>query len=97
MAQISKTFAVKYEAGHSYRETWEATELHCPACGKKDVWTEAGDGDYDVGSQYLCATCQASFFLPVGPTPNPKNWQDRQRLTAILGHEPPSPDNAPLK
>ena len=82
-----KTFLVRYfnngKHSHEYTESWERTELFCPACGKREVHEEQSKGDYYVGVQFLCASCGASFYLPSHPEPDPKNEQDVQRLAAI--------------
>lgn len=77
------TFNVKYEAGHSYNETWEKIDYFCPACGKQAVWHAVSAGDYYVGEQFLCADCSAEFYLPNGASPNEKSWQNKQRLEFI--------------
>ena len=74
---------VKYEAGHSYRESWSATDLHCPRCGAKAVWVEGGPGDYYEGPQHLCVACRTSFALPSLTEFHEKHWQTTQRLDAI--------------
>lgn len=79
-------FEVRYEAGHSYSETWEKTSYHCPRCGNKEVWHETSGGDYYVGETHLCLACNAHFYLPSQPTDDPKSWQDKQRLEAIWKH-----------
>lgn len=79
-------FEVKYEAGHFYRETWGKTEYHCPRCGVKDVWHETSGEDYYVGETHLCLSCKARFYLPDEPTDLANNWQDKQRIEAILKH-----------
>ena len=76
-------FEVKYEAGHSYDETWEATDYYCPACGKQEVWHETSGEDYYVGETHLCLSCEAHFYLPNGASPCSKNWQDDQRVDHI--------------
>lgn len=82
-----KTFQVKYFNGgkysHEYTESWEKTELFCPACGKREVHEEQSGGDYYVGTWFLCAACGAGFHLPTEPEPHPMSEQDQQRLGAI--------------
>jgi predicted RNA-binding Zn-ribbon protein involved in translation (DUF1610 family) len=75
-------FEVKYEAGHSYRERWTRTAYFCPGCGEPGIWTEAGAGDYYVGSRHLCIKCGAAFYIPDEPAPR-NDWQTRQRIDAI--------------
>jgi len=73
---------VKYEAGHSYKENWDVeNNVHCPACGKKPVWLNQGEGDYYEGAEYLCIACGTSFTLPTFN--KDMNWQKEQRLEAI--------------
>ena len=79
------TLEVKYELGHSYRETWNATDLYCPSCGAKKVWVESGAGDYYEGPGHLCVECGADFTMPRLGLGN--SWQDKQRREAILGAE----------
>lgn len=82
-----KTFQVKYfnsgKYSHEYTESWEKTELFCPACGKRDIHEEQDCGDYYVGTWFLCAACGAGFHLPTYPEPRPMDEQDQQRLAAI--------------
>jgi hypothetical protein len=80
-------FQVKYfsngKYSHEYPESWEKTELFCPACGKREVHEEQSEGDYYLGTWFLCAACGAGFHLPTHPEPRPMNEQDQQRLAAI--------------
>jgi transposase-like protein len=76
------TFDVKYKLGHSYQETWEDGNMHCPGCGVKGVWEEQSDGDYYCGPSFMCPSCGAEFTMQYGG-PN-ENWQNKQRLSAIL-------------
>jgi transposase-like protein len=81
---VAITLTVKYEAGHSHKETWERAEYYCPLCAAKEVWSETGGGDYYVGERYMCAKCGGTFHLPscsIG-----RGWQDEQRLAAIRGN-----------
>lgn len=74
---------VRYEAGHSHRETWEHDlDLHCPSCGETRVWVKAGAGDYYEGPQHLCTGCRSTFSLPRLHAALP-GWQNEQRLDAI--------------
>jgi transposase-like protein len=75
-------FDVKYELGHSYRETYVKTEWFCPACGNQAVWVEKSGGDYYEGPRHVCTSCDASFTLPRCEV-NPRDWQTRQRVDAI--------------
>ncbi len=57
-------FEVHYPT-HSYGEAWEALpDLHCPACGQKEVWHSAGGGDLEIGEEHLCLACGVSFYIP---------------------------------
>lgn len=84
------TLDVKYEMGHSYKETWERGELFCPGCGKQGVWEEQSGGDYYTGSDFLCPSCGANFTIQFdgvkmkSGTTDVVNWQDEQRRGAIL-------------
>ena len=80
-------FKVKYELGHSYEETWERSESHCPVCGERRVWVECGEGDYYDGPMYMCEACGSSGCKWYGDTRH-NDWQDKQRLAAIRGHKP---------
>jgi transposase-like protein len=42
------------------------TDLYCPECGKHDVWQEGGEGDYYVGSEYICVDCKSTFTTQSG-------------------------------
>lgn len=80
------TFTVKYEAGHTYDESWEKTDYFCPGCGKPHVWHETGPGDYYVGEQFLCLKCGGRFYLPGEvQTNHVRDWQTRQRLEVLRG------------
>lgn len=90
-----KTFQVKYfnsgKYSHEYTESWEKTELFCPACGKREIHEEQDYGDYYVGTWFLCAACGAGFHLPTHPEPRPMDEQDQQRLAAIRDTSNPAP------
>lgn len=95
--KLQKTFDVNYfkctrpfapDGGervwsHKYTETWAATDLYCPSCGKKEVWTEEGPADYDDGAKSFCVACGATHYLDrSGPA---DSEQDKQRLEALCG------------
>lgn len=44
--------------------TFELTNYYCPNCGKKEVWTDNGVGDYYEGPTFLCISCENAFTLP---------------------------------
>ena len=71
---------IKYEAGHSYAERYEQTELFCPGCGVKGLWDEQGGGDYYVGENFVCTSCGAVFTMQFSQG---KGWQDEQRLEKL--------------
>jgi hypothetical protein len=78
------TFDVKYEAGHTYRETWTHNkDIHCPACGKRTIWTEQSDGDYYQGPSSICISpgCGATFTMPSFSIL--QSNEDKQRLDAL--------------
>ena len=84
---------VKYEAGHSYDESWEKTDLHCCLCGKKNVWVELGLGDFYNGLSYLCGDCGASYCHPTeAMREGDIDFQDRQRMNAFQLTPAPSHD-----
>ena len=60
------SFDQLYPAGHTYTKRYESTNFLCPHCGKPEVWTEAHEGDYYQGPEYLCLNCAGVFFLPSG-------------------------------
>ena len=88
-----KTFRVDYyqrvkgvrSHSHSYVETWEPRAMHCPHCGKDEVWCDAGGGDYYVGNQHMCAACGAAWTIQGPYPPGPSDDQGLQRLAAITG------------
>lgn len=92
--KLAKTFRVDYyrvkdgarEVSHSYEERWEWLEnMHCPACGKGEVWHESGPGDYYVGENHLCLDC-GSVWTIQGPydTSTERNHDtNRQRLEKL--------------
>lgn len=45
---------------------YNETEYYCPNCGEKSVFNEDGDGDYYLGVQFLCVSCDHTFYLPSG-------------------------------
>ena len=56
----------KYEAGHTYSETWETCGWFCPFCGMQDVWIEnSGGGDYYHGENAICTSCKTVFAEPI--------------------------------
>jgi hypothetical protein len=73
---------IKYELGHTYKEQWAPSGYCCPSCGGRQTWEEQGVGDYEQGSQFLCAECEAEFYLPAGAGKR-DSWQNKQRLEAI--------------
>ena len=79
---------IKYEAGHSYDETWEQTDFYCPGCGSKQVWVEVDAWDYYQGPNYLCLGCEAMFTLPSGCSQR-GDWQTRQRLQELKPQKAP--------
>lgn len=77
---------VKYSLGHSYPERWKRDTYYCPNCGKQNVWSEQGEGDYYYGPSSLCVDCGFSFCLncegmPEGHNDRETTWL--QRLAAI--------------
>ena len=39
--------------------------------------------DYYMGAELLCLACESEFYLPVGASPRPKDWQNKQRLAVL--------------
>ena len=76
-------FEVKYEAGHSYMEEWEKTDLFCPSCGGHEVWHDTGAGDYYANETIMCLSCQVVFHLYSWPYQDEKDWQNKQRFEAL--------------
>lgn len=83
---MSVTLTVRYELGHSYDETWEASDLACPSCAERTVWVDAGAGDYYEGPAHLCINCSSTFTMP-RLEHDPEDSQTKQRLEAILAHQ----------
>lgn len=51
--------------GHqNHTKTFELTAYYCPNCGKKEVWSDHGAGDYYEGPTFLCVSCETAFTLP---------------------------------
>ena len=42
---------------------WESTNKYCPECGAQTVEVETADGDYYVGPDYHCTTCDMTGNL----------------------------------
>jgi predicted RNA-binding Zn-ribbon protein involved in translation (DUF1610 family) len=63
---MTKTVVVKYQLGHERESEWTKTEYFCPNCGKLEVWSEDGPGDYYAGEDYVCTSCKCFFNLPSG-------------------------------
>ena len=88
MSETVRTFDVKYELGHSYSETWQrSADLHCPNCGKREVWEELGPGDVYVGPGLMCSACGASWTMQ-GPDVRSGSLQDQQRLEQFRAARP---------
>lgn len=72
------------EYSHKYSESWEQTKDFCPHCGKQTVWVEnSGGGDYYVGEEYLCLTCNHGFNLPHDPFDMTNDEQGKQRIANL--------------
>lgn len=67
---------------HKYTENWGFTDYFCPSCGVKTVW-QADDGDYYVGSELICTSCESSFYMPNGTDKKSGCEQQAQRLAAL--------------
>ena len=61
----------EYPNSHHYIEEYAKTQYYCPNCGKQEVWNEVGEGDYYLGSDYVCTECNFLLHLDssgkVGP------------------------------
>ena len=79
-AVITKTFTIKYPAGHSYSEEWEATDLYCIECGEPGLWRETGPGDYDQGQSHVCDSCGAWFYTHGSQKLNANDPVEKQRI-----------------
>lgn len=44
-------------------ESWTKGEEYCPSCGKQEIWTEEGPGNYYVGEMSVCMACGESHYL----------------------------------
>jgi hypothetical protein len=45
-------------------DNYTLTNWFCPACGKKTVWTEDGEGDFYRGPTTVCSSCGGSMCWP---------------------------------
>lgn len=105
---MKSTFKVNYQKqdyktgertlSHSYLETWESLDLFCPHCGEKSVWHDTAAGDYYVDEQYLCVSCDHSWYMPGGVGPVGNCEQGQQRLACLKtpdeqrDHSEPAPE-----
>lgn len=80
MVEFDIYYFKKNKYSHKYHERWDECDYHCPNCGKQMVWERQGDGDYYMGVDYLCLSCQHRFYLPVGTVDTLNDDSDRQRL-----------------
>lgn len=64
------------------QEVWLKTPFFCLFCGVQSVWREEGEGDYYVGSDYLCVACDSGFWLP-GDGRRPTNDHASTRLECL--------------
>jgi predicted RNA-binding Zn-ribbon protein involved in translation (DUF1610 family) len=55
---------VKYKLGHTIQREFKKTDYFCPNCGKQSIWEEQGGGDYYVGVDYECCSCESVFNMP---------------------------------
>lgn len=53
-----------YFGNKNHTKTYELTKYYCPSCGKKEVWTDNGAGDYYEGTTFLCTSCETAFTMP---------------------------------
>lgn len=64
MERILVKVKITYKAGHSYNYVYELTDLFCPCCSKKTIWSEISAGDYYEGPTHVCRSCESCFTLP---------------------------------
>ena len=81
---MSVRIEVKYEAGHSYPESWSVIEdTYCPNCGKfSTLWSDDGPGDYYAGPHVVCIECGCAGESILGFMES-DSWQDKQRINEI--------------
>jgi ribosomal protein L37AE/L43A len=63
----------------AYKETWNETPYHCPACGAQGVYAEPGEGDPCEGPQFICSMCGVMFAMPSISEPTDMS-RDRGRM-----------------
>ncbi len=77
----------EYATHHYFTEYELNSELYCPNCGKKEVWTEQSEGDYYTGATNLCLHCEHYFSIQ-GPStiesPNRRRILDQLRAQKTL-------------
>ena len=54
---------VTYSYGKTFTRFFELTEYFCYLCGKKPLYVEQGEGDYYIGPNYWCKTCDSRFTM----------------------------------
>ena len=52
---------IKY--GGSYTVFYVLTEYFCYLCGKQPLYVEQGEGDYYLGPDYKCVSCNSNFTM----------------------------------
>ena len=72
------------EFSHEIVREWQKNNYFCPYCGKQEVWNEAGPGDCDIGSEFICLACEKTCYLDNG-CEGIADEQDRQRADQIKG------------
>lgn len=65
---MTKRQAVLQFKTHHYMEEYEETPWFCPKCGQQSVWAETCGGDYYLGVNHFCLTCNVHFYLPSEPS-----------------------------
>lgn len=65
LSSMSRELEIEVDfGGRIVKETWDETpEWRCPSCANQTVWCSR-DGDYYLGSTFLCSACGASFHEP---------------------------------
>lgn len=61
---MKKIATVLNPSRHVEECTYEKTDWYCLKCGEKEVWVEAGDGDFYEGPDYVCTSCHTMFHAP---------------------------------
>jgi hypothetical protein len=62
--KLTKVFTIERPGRKPEEQRWGWVEdMHCPGCGKTEVWHEDDPGDYYVGETHLCVECGYAFTI----------------------------------